>query len=196
MRHVERGWHERVTFDPEAAYAGSGFSTRPVNARLTSPAACKRNVYLGNAAGKSLCRGAASKRPSSARSSSNTQALVRHCSAAGRDASSPAYERRCSATGAWDENNGFSPEFRRRREDIARRGRAMITRGVGLRGTGATDFEALDDENQRLKQALNKAAEENRRCRVYSTRLEEELLRSDRKVEVLLAELEQAPSMR
>lgn len=72
----------------------------------------------------------------------------------------------------------------------------MVTRGVGLRGTGAVDFEALDDENQRLKQALNRATEENRRCRVYSARLEEELLRSDGKVEVLLAELEQAPGMR
>lgn len=75
----------------------------------------------------------------------------------------------------------------------------MATRATwGGRGTGAEamDYEALDGENQRLKQAMNTAAEGNRRYRVYCARLEEELLRSDGKMEVLLGELEQAPGMR
>lgn len=98
-----------------------------------------------------------------------------------------------------NEPNEFALEFRRRREDIARRRRRVMTTGhpgvvcglaSGGLGSRVADYETLGDENQQLKQALNRAADENRRYRVNTARLEEELLRADGKVEVLLAELE------
>lgn len=63
-------------------------------------------------------------------------------------------------------------------------------------GGAAVDLQTLEDENQRLKQALNKASEELRKHQVHRVRLEGELLRADGRVEVLLAELEQAPGQR
>lgn len=68
--------------------------------------------------------------------------------------------------------------------------------GMTHGGGGVVDFETLEDENHRLKLALNRANEESRRLRVNRTRLESELLRADGKVEILLAELEQAPGNR
>lgn len=66
----------------------------------------------------------------------------------------------------------------------------------GNMGGATNDFEALRDQNQRLKVALSGAIEENRRYQVNKTRLEAELLRADGRVETLLAELEQAPGRR
>eukprot|EP00903_Cladosiphon_okamuranus_P013688 g12747.t1 len=64
-------------------------------------------------------------------------------------------------------------------------------------GSGAVnDLEALEDQNQRLKVALSRLVEENKRYRVNKTRLEGELLRADAKVELLLSEFEQAPGKR
>lgn len=72
------------------------------------------------------------------------------------------------------------------------RGPACETRGGGA----VNDLEALDDQNQQLKVALSRLAEENKRYRVNKARLEGELLRADAKVEILLSELEQAPGKR
>lgn len=67
----------------------------------------------------------------------------------------------------------------------------------GTMGRGAVnDLEELEDQNQRLKVALSRLVEENKRYRVNKTRLEGELLRADTKVEILLSELEQAPGKR
>lgn len=80
----------------------------------------------------------------------------------------------------------------------------MTARGGGreaiVSGGGGTlrvvDLEELEDENHRLKLALNRAAEETKAYRVNGVRLEGELLRADGNVEALIAELEQAPSKR
>ena len=58
------------------------------------------------------------------------------------------------------------------------------------------DLEELVDENHRLKLALNRATEETKAYRVNGVRLERELLRADGNVEILIAELEQAPGKR
>lgn len=58
------------------------------------------------------------------------------------------------------------------------------------------DIEALEDENHKLKVALSRATEENKRYRVNKARLEGELLRADDKIDILLFELEQTPGKR
>lgn len=58
------------------------------------------------------------------------------------------------------------------------------------------DYEALADQNNKLKYALNRATGEVRRYKVSTTRLEEELLRADRKIDLLLTEIERAPERR
>lgn len=70
-----------------------------------------------------------------------------------------------------------------------------ITRAAA--GAGSfVDFETLEDENHKLKLALNRVIEENKHYRVNRVRLEGELLRSDGRVEMLLDKLDQAPSKR
>lgn len=66
-----------------------------------------------------------------------------------------------------------------------------MARGIEAAAPGVVDYETLQDENLRLKLALNRATEENKRYRANRTRLERELLRADGKVEMLLTELEQ-----
>lgn len=60
----------------------------------------------------------------------------------------------------------------------------------------ATDPITLEDENQRLKVELNRAAEDRRKSRAQRMRLESELLRAEGKVETLLVELKYAPRNR
>lgn len=88
-------------------------------------------------------------------------------------------------------------EFQRRREKTARRRREILgmTRAEADLG-GAVSFGTLEDENQRLKLALHRAADESRKNRVMRVRLEEELCHADGKVEMLLAEFNQAPGKR
>lgn len=61
---------------------------------------------------------------------------------------------------------------------------------------GVVDFEDLENENQRLKLALTKATEENRKYRVHKARLEGELLRADGKIEALIAQIAIPPGRR
>lgn len=95
--------------------------------------------------------------------------------------------------GEIDEQLSLGLDFRRRRAVLRSRprGPAGETRGIAV-----NDLEALEDQNQRLKVALSRLVEENKRYRVNKTRLEGELLRADAKVEILLCELEQAPGKR
>lgn len=82
-------------------------------------------------------------------------------------------------------------DFRRRREGTARRRRILLDDSNPV-----NDIEALEEENHKLKVALSRATEENKRYRVNKTRLEGELLRADDKIEILLFELEQTPGKR
>lgn len=211
MRHSDRDWRDRAVFDTAAAYAGAGCSTMsPATMSAKTSPSRKRSIYsAGDVTRNAMARkaaggGGAARRPSSAGSStSRMQAaqILRECAPSSRCTSPAMHERRKKSADmdVWVENNRFAAEFRRRREENARRRRALAARVTwGGRGTGAgpVDYEALAGENQQLKQAMNRAAEGNRRYRVYCARLEEELLRSDGKMEVLLSELEQAPGMR
>lgn len=65
-----------------------------------------------------------------------------------------------------------------------------------LGGGPGRDSEDIEDENRRLKVALSRAIDENKRYCVNKTRLEGELLRADAKIDLLLAELEQTPANR
>lgn len=186
MRTAERGGRERAAYALAAVYCADN-SARPSS---LSPA---RTVASSRGCGTS-------RRPMSARSTkSRPMALSR--SAIGGNTSSAHVGR--GWVGAIDDKLSLGLNFRKRREDTARRrkmmlmnrasGRAGETRGSG---TAVNDLETLGDKNQQLKVALGRVIEENRRYRVNKTRLEGELLRADGKVEILLAELEQAPGNR
>lgn len=127
------------------------------------------------------------RRPMSARSTASN----RHMAAGG--GAYPARSRR-GWVGEVDEQLSLGLDFRRRRAALMNRprGPACETRGSGA----VNDLEALEDQNQRLKVALSRLVEENKRYRVNKARLEGELLRADAKVEILLSELEQAPGKR
>lgn len=107
---------------------------------------------------------------------------------------------RCTISNQGNNEVSSSPtlslEFQHRREDNARRRRAMMGILRSSDQSRSVDYEALEDQNQRLKQALNRVTEEGRRLRVTTKRLEEELLRTDRRVDMLLTELEQPPGNR
>lgn len=187
MRTAEREGRERAAYELAAAYCGGN----PANPSSLSPArtAVSRRAECG-----------ASQRPMSARSTtSRPMALGR--GAIGRRATSA--RSRHGWAGEIDGKFGLGLDFRKRRDDTARRRRMMLTdrgrgRAVDTTGnaTAVNDLEALRDENHQLKVALSRVIEENKRYRVNKTRLEGELLRADGKVEVLLAELEQAPGNR
>lgn len=96
--------------------------------------------------------------------------------------------------GEIDERLSLGLDFRRRRAALMSRPRAPTCETS--RGGAVHDLEALEDQNHRLKVALSRLIEENKRYRVNKARLEGELLRADAKVEILLSELEQAPGKR
>ena len=84
---------------------------------------------------------------------------------------------------------------RRRREGTAHRRRVLM--GIDQPGDDlAMDPITLEDENQRLKVELLRAAEEKRKSQAQRMRLESELLRAEGKVEMLLVELKYAPRNR
>lgn len=202
MRHtMERDGREHAASELATAYATS-FGGSPTTTTLLTSRACPRRVYCTNSAGNTSCatpRARSNVTPASARSSTYVRGDVGgQFPATNPRLSLESRNRHRNDIDAWMENSGFAPEFRRRRGDVTQRRRAMmgLTRAIGPRGAGGMDYEALEGENQQLKQALHRAAEENRRYRVNSARLEEELLRSDGKVEALLVELEQAPGTR
>lgn len=97
----------------------------------------------------------------------------------------------------WMARDGFETEFQHRRQDITRRRRAMMgMMPSSTAGPRFVDYQALEDQNRELKQALNRAEDEIKRSSVTKARLEEEILRTDRTVDLLLAELEQSSCTR
>lgn len=184
----ERGQRERAAFALAAAYA--------VN--ISSPSAARSTVSSSNRR-----RGddaSCPPRPGSAKSYSSSRPAPDRGGAAGRIASA----RSSNGWGGGGDDNKLGLEFRLRREAAARGRRGVTARGGGreaiVSGGGGmlrvVDLEELEDENRRLKLALNRAAEETKAYRVNGVRLEGELLRADGNVEILIAELEQAPSKR
>ncbi|CBN75115.1 hypothetical protein Esi_0070_0040 [Ectocarpus siliculosus] len=104
---------------------------------------------------------------------------------------SSARSGRSWAEGVVEEPLSLDIDFRRRREGTARRRRMVLDDNNPV-----NDIETLEDDNHKLKVALSRATEENRRYRVNKARLEGELLRADDKIEILLFELEQTPGKR
>lgn len=177
MRHEQR---ECAAFALAAAYTTKASPTICSSFRPSSPA-------------RSAGSRAPSWRPTSARSaSSHYRPDFGQRNAAGRANVSATYTSH-GRGGGDNGRNILGADFRRRREDTPRRRRAItrVARGTKAAAPGFFDCETLQDETLRLKLALNRATEENKRYRANRTRLERELLRADGKVEMLLTELEQ-----
>lgn len=162
-----------------AVAAYSDFSTPTTYSPISAFRGDHSNVAGGGAV--------ASRRPSSAPIAPTRSPLVRNsCRSASirQDNGSAPVEGR--------QGIKFS---RRRREGTAHRRRVLM--GIDQPGDDlATDPITLEDENQRLKVELHRAAEEKRKSQAQRMRLESELLRAEGKVETLLVELKYAPRNR
>lgn len=172
MRGAEGVERERAAFSLAAAYA----SSFPTSYSLSPTRTIASGMDGPNA----------SRRPMSARSTNSRRVALRRSAVRGR--ASSAHWRGGWVEGADEPSLGI--DFRRRREDTARKRRAM------LGDRPVYDLEDIEDENRRLKVALSRAVDENKRYRVNKMRLEGELLRADGKIDLLLAELEQTPAKR
>lgn len=197
-RPQERGnSRERAALSLAAAYA-EHIPSAAAGLRVLSPPSPSRTAN-----NSSSRRGNASwrPRPGSAKStSSRPQASGR--GAAGRISSA---RSSCGWGGGGGDDDKLRLGFELRREAAARGrmrgvsargGRESAATGGGINTLRVVDLEELEDENHRLKLALNRATEETKTYRVNGVRLEGELLRADGNVEILLAELDQAPSKR
>ncbi|CAM9714913.1 unnamed protein product, partial [Hapterophycus canaliculatus] len=172
MRGPEWVGRERAAFSLADAYASS------------LPASCSLSPTRTGASGM----GVASRRPMSARSASSRRVVVGRSAVHGRASSA---RSRVGWASEADEQLSLGIDFRRRREDTARKRKTMM-----LGGGPGRDLEDIEDENRRLKVALCRAIDENKRYRVNKMRLEGELLRADGKIDLLLAELQQTPGNR